>query len=515
MAGIVKRPWFALGFWVIFLAGTGIVVTRIYQTVVVPGVFLGQVWDEIGPVAGARVRFKGHKDFALSDAKGNFLLPYRREESAQVTVAKENYFITGAPASPRLALQLKKLPTEDFEDYCWVDPFPNREKKQNCGNCHGTIFQEWSESRHSRSAANRHLFNLYEGTDWHGNPGKGWNLLTDNPAGAGVCNACHAPTASFEEDLRRLGEVANRGIHCDYCHKIAEAPLENVGLSHGRYAVKLLRPEYGQLFFGPLDDVDRNEDSYSSLYTESKYCASCHEGVVFGVHVYSTYSEWLQSPAKREGKQCQTCHMAPTGELKNLAPGKGGINRDPWTLAAHRFPGGAEMLRRCLQVSVEAERDSQEVRVRLEIRAEGVGHRVPTGFVDRNLILVVEAQDSHGKKLKNHSGPKVPEMAGEMAGLPGKVFAKQLYDFAGRGPVPFWRADPDFLDTRLWPGRPDRTDFSFPATADRLQIRLIYHRFWPSVAQEKAWPDNDMVLIDRVVNIGSEKIRCSMCPTKD
>ena len=68
-----------------------------------------------------------------------------------------------------------------------------------------------------------------------------------------------------------------------------------------------------QLFFGPLDDVDRGEDAFSPLYRESRYCASCHEGIVFGVHVYSTYSEWLSSPARRAGKQCQDCHMAPTG----------------------------------------------------------------------------------------------------------------------------------------------------------------------------------------------------------
>src|SRR6516164_2410097 len=103
----------------------------------------------------------------------------------------------------------------------------------------------------------------------------GWNLLADNPAAAGVCNACHAPTVSFEDDLRSLRGVAGRGVHCDFCHKISESPMDNLGLSHGRYALKLLRPKNGQLFFASLDDVDRNEDSYSPLYKQSKYCASC------------------------------------------------------------------------------------------------------------------------------------------------------------------------------------------------------------------------------------------------
>src|SRR5207244_7472645 len=94
-----------------------------------------------------------------------------------------------------------------------------------------------------------------------------------------------------------------------------------LGVTHGRYILGLLRPAEGQLFFGPLDDVDRGEDALAPIYGESRYCASCHEGVVFGVRVYSTYSEWLDSPARREGKQCQTCHMTPTGTLTHLAPG--------------------------------------------------------------------------------------------------------------------------------------------------------------------------------------------------
>ena len=43
--------------------------------------------------------------------------------------------------------------------------------------------------------------------------------------------------------------------------------------------------------------------------------ASGHEGVVFGVHVYSTYSEWLDSPARKQGRHCQDCHMKPTGTM--------------------------------------------------------------------------------------------------------------------------------------------------------------------------------------------------------
>src|SRR5262249_16657022 len=149
-------------------------------------------------------------------------------------------------------------------------------------------------------------------------------------------------------------------------------------------------------------DVDRGEDAYSPFYKESRYCAACHEGVVFGVHVYSTYSEWLDSPARRHGQHCQDCHMRPTGRMTNIAPGKGGTEADPWTRGNSPFFAGSreEMLRRCFRLSAALRREANAGRVAVELRANGVGHRVPTGFVDRHLILVVDGLDETGTPLR-------------------------------------------------------------------------------------------------------------------
>jgi hypothetical protein len=471
-----------------------------------PPAVAGEVRDSAGPVAGARVHFKGASSAVWTDAQGRFHLPYRPKESTRVTAAKEGYFIAGTrtDALP-LKLLLTPLATEDHEDYRWVDPVPTPGQRHNCGHCHGDIYREWAASSHARSATNRRFLNLYDGSDWSGRPNVGWNLLADNPPGAGVCNACHAPTASFDEDLRQLRDVTSRGVHCDYCHKIVEAAPDNGGLTHGRYGLKLLRPAQGQLFFGPLDDVDRNEDSFSPLYCDSRYCASCHEGVVFGVHVYSTYSEWLDSPARREGKHCQTCHMAPTGKLTNLAPGKGGIARDPSTLASHRFPGGqADLLKRCLSVAIDIQPAPGVVRAEVSVRA-AAGHRVPTGFVDRNLLLLVDAFDHVGQAVPLATGPALPRVAGKLAGAPGKLYAKQLQDVHGQGPAPFWRAEGEQTDTRLEPERVDRSAFSFPDRVERVRLRLLYRRFWQEIADRKGWPDNETSLVDQTFPIASGK----------
>ncbi len=471
-----------------------------------PGIS-GEVTDGATPVAGARIRYQGERTATVTDHHGRFRLPAGSGRPRRVTAWKQGYSIAATSANGRdLHLSLTPLPTVDSDAYAWVDPAPNSAQPNNCGNCHGEIYREWAGSAHANSATNRRFLNLFAGTDWHGRRVGGWSLWDQKREGAGVCAACHAPTfrdPAFTYDFRAVKGVARRGVHCDYCHKVADAPTDRLGLRFGRDGLTLLRPADGQqLFFGPLDDAHREGESfaYSPLYKESRYCASCHEGVVFGVHVYGTYSEWLDSPARRQGRQCQDCHMTPTGRLTNVAPAKGGIERDPRTLAGHRFPGGQrDRLRRCLKVTAVPERTAIGLRVAVEVRADNVGHRVPTGFIDRNLVLVVMGLDRDGRTLPLRDGPRLPASAGRgFAGLPGRLYAKELTDGDGRL-RPFWLAEGEPQDTRLFPGRPERSVFVFPPETARVRVRLLYRRFWQDVADERAWPDNEVVVMDTVV----------------
>lgn len=480
-----------------------------------PRTVRGQVVTHSSPVAGARVRFKGTPASTLTDKEGRFEL---RGGGERVTAWKAGYLIAGAVAGDEpIKLHLHPLPKEDHADYQWIDPYPSKMHAGNCGNCHGEIFKEWAGSAHGRAGKNKHFLNLYDGTDWHGKPNAGWNLLQEHPDGAAVCSACHAPTVPFNhpgfEDFRKLDAVHARGVHCDACHKIADASIDKLGLEHGRFAHKLLRPAKGQLFFGPLDDVDRDEDSFLPIYRESRYCASCHEGTVFGTPVYTTYSEWLESPARKEGKQCQTCHMTPTGKMDNIAPGKGGIQRDPATLASHHMPGAtSDMLKRCLRLGVKVRNDRAVLHVEAMIKATDVGHRVPTGFIDRNVVLVVEALTAKGEPVRLREGPKLPNVAGagkpaqgNFAGLPGRFYAKQIEDVDGRRPVPFWRPNKEHADTRLVPEKSDRAAWSFDADGARqIRVRLIYRRFLKAVADGKSWPDNEIVVVDHTLEAPAE-----------
>jgi hypothetical protein len=400
-------------------------------------------------------------------------------------------------------------PEEDNEEYQWVDAAADAASPHNCGNCHAEIVAEWQASSHAKAARNRRFLNLYDGTDWHGQRSVGWNLLGDNPDAAGVCTSCHAPSLSFSDpayyDLRQIKGTAATGVHCDYCHKISGLAGDQFGLTHGRFGLRLARPGHGQRFYGPLEDPHRAEDAYSPLYKDSRYCASCHEGTVFGTPVYTTYSEWLESPAGKAGVQCQACHTTPTGKMRNVAPGHGGVARDPSTLGNHRFYAGSldESLRRCLVLETNVQRMGPGISLEVNLQAANVGHRVPTGFADRNLALVVEGFDQAGKPVQAMGNtPRLGALAGaQMQGLPGLLFAKQLSDQDGHSPVPFWRARPQVIDTRLAPRRTSTSTYQFPLPARFVQVRLLYRRFWPEVAQSKGWPDDSISVVDRRIDL--------------
>jgi hypothetical protein len=466
----------------------------------------GKVADALGPVTGAKVRYQGSSSFQVSNAMGQFQLPASAKKPSRVTAWKKGYLIGVADLTgPMVQLTLKPLPGKDNEDYSWIDPTPHPKQANNCGNCHAQIYQEWHGSAHARSAKNPRFLSLFGGTDWHGKPSPTWSVVDEHPLGSAVCASCHAPTftdPNLDYDMRKVPGVAAQGVHCDYCHKVVDAPTDKLGLRFGRDGLPLMRPKGDTLLnFGPLEDAYRaGEDfGYLPLYKESRYCASCHEGIVFGVHVYGTYSEWLKSPAKVKGQQCQDCHMKSTGKLTNIAPGKGGIERDPLTLASHHFPGtAADMLRQCLQADVKVQPGKDDVSVTVKISARQVGHRVPTGFIDRNLALVVEASDVTGKPVPLLKGPKLPAAAGKkLAGKPGFLYAKQLPNAKGQIPSPFWLPHDKLVDTRLQPEQADQQLFQFGPTTKQMRVRLIYRRFWHEVMVGKSWPDDAITVLDK------------------
>ena len=450
-----------------------------------PVIVEGQVRDAHGPVADAIIGWQGQRDRVRSHFDGHFRLPAIAGASPLIAY-KPGYRIT-------TSLRLIPLPGDDNDAYEWIDPHRDMSKPHNCANCHGETYREWLGSVHARSAMNPKFLSLLDGDHQHAT----WNAKREHPDGSAVCASCHAPTLrspTLDYDVRKADGVAKAGVHCDYCHKVADTATDNFGKLFGRDAFAMLRPAAGDMLtFGPLDDAVRPGESFAHapVYKESRYRAGCHEGVVFGVHAYATYSEWLASPARAQGKQCQTCHMAPTGAMTNIAPGKGGIERKPQTLASHHTPGTTPaMLRRSVRMHAQLDDNS----VHVELLATDVGHRVPPGFPDRQLLLVVRAVDADGRAVPLRDGPKLPASAGDHANRPGVLYAKHLIGEHVKSPSPFWLPVFDMQDTRLHPNKAERTTFRFDGNVRTIVVQLWYRRFWHHVAESRGWPDNDTLV---------------------
>ncbi len=499
---------FALG--VVLLFGAALVVSA--QAPTTPLV-RGTVVDEQGqPVAGALVRLQGSRHGTVADADGSFRLhvPEQLPEGATVTAAAPGYYNSGTSVlTDPIILRLRRLPASR-PGYRWVDPSPEADESHACGHCHLQLYREWAASRHATSAINEQLLDVLYGTGTRRDDAPPrWAFFRDRPDVRGVCAPCHFPQAALGDpamaDPRRLTGVAREGIHCDLCHKVVDVDVSKLPLQHGVHAYRILTPpDHQQAFFGPLPDAISEGDAYAPVYSDARYCAPCHEGLLLGVHVYRTYSEWLRSPAARQGKSCQHCHMPPPTGRSNTAPGRGGIERPREQLASHRFPGGDDpaMLSRALRVDeVRSSLANGQLKVTVTARAGAVGHRVPTGFPQRHFLLLVQAYDRHGMALRRLAGPVLPDVAGwsaslgyELAGKPGLFFGRVFYH--RNRLAPFWLADRE-VDTTLAPATTVRGEFVFAAgeaAAGTTEVILIYRRFYPELEREKGWPTGERIL---------------------
>ena len=230
----------------------------------------GVVSSDGRPQFGAVVRYQGGRCAVVADRDGRFDLPPNGGKATRVTAWKPGYAIGSAPAdqSP-LAVHLVPLPAQDNDSYSWIEPKPDPRRPLNCGNCHAEIYGEWAGSGHAVAATNPRFLQEFQ------------KLAAARPDDIGVCAKCHAPTyrdPTLDYDLHVVKGVDRQGVHCDFCHKILEAPTDKLGTRFGDDGYQLLRPRGDQqLLFGPLDDAVREGEQFgfSPLYSRSSYCASC------------------------------------------------------------------------------------------------------------------------------------------------------------------------------------------------------------------------------------------------
>lgn len=486
----------------------------------------GQIVNEDGSlVSGATVRIQATTNSTLSAADGSFTLA-GLSEGVPVTVSawKEGYYcakLEGViPPTSTISLTLHLYQTDDNPQYEWVAPTG----ENSCYSCKPGVTQIWLDNdAHARSGSNPRILSLYNGTDISGTVSIAPGYKLDFPGTAGNCATCHAPAvaldAPFTTDMNLPGGMdRDFGIHCDFCHKVAdiylnpasELPYAN---APGVISMDVRRPfpdtEHYQLFFGTFDDDNvPEEDTYLPIITKSQWCAPCHQFSYWGTPIYQSYKEWLESPYPATGVECQTCHMPPDGLMTNVAPGFGGVERDPQTIHAHTMPGASSqaLLQNTITLTLDVLQSGDRLLVSSELFNYGAGHHVPTDHPGRQMILTIAAQDTQGQ-LALLSGPTVPAWGGEQAGTPGQLYAKILSDaVSGEYPVvSYWKPSFILSDNRIPAMSNDISEYVFAAPSSGEQVTVTaqvrFRRMFSVEAERRGWDSPDIIMEEASIDV--------------
>ncbi len=537
----------------------------------------GIVLDAKGqPVSGATVRVKTTGRATQTDSSGHFTLSNLPSGQAVILTAwAAGYYISGGkeailPGSGDVVLTLAAHSQADNPAYAWLSAFSaagylGSNENGNCQNCHADgqndalPFPEWQGDAHALSAQNPRFLSMYLGTDLlgHHSPattfftnrdygriplrpdlsqpyyGPGYKL--DFPDTAGNCAACHAPAASvnaaYTIDPSQVSEVGSEGITCDVCHKVWDVQLDPLtGLPYsnmpGVLSFEFRRPFNDHQFFaGPYDDVAPGQDTYTPNQRQSQFCAACHYGMFWNTVVYNSFGEWLASPysnptrAQAAGipsaKTCQDCHM-PAGKTNLIAAAeKGGLQRDPQTIFSHRITGALDetLLQNSLTMTATAQLEGERLLVEVTLINDKTGHDIPTDSPLRQMILLIEAKDQHGKRLTLVEGPTLPDLAGvgdpangNYAGLPGKCYVKILSElWTNMTPSgSYWNPTQIVNDNRLPAMAVDTTRYVFavpPQGEKNVTVSLLYRRAFKQLMEWKDWNILDIQMESQVVHL--------------
>lgn len=433
----------------------------------------GMVADRQGsPVEGATVRVQTRPLAAISGPDGTYHLldPEVSVGSVPIliTVGKPGY-ATGERLVMQdqltdLVLQLRSPePDDPNEDLKGLSP-------QFCRLCHEAVegqvdlYGQSERSRHANSGRN----------PWVG------AVLRDfrqrHPNESGFCVECHAPGALIQNKQPGGSDLSDpttadflaydpdepdgprtHGVQCVTCHRVKEVN-DNIKAFNFAGNATLDKSSGPLQVHGPWDDVVEMHAVPNPVYTQSLYCATCHEyerPADIGrpaVPGQSTYTEWLDYQARLpadsplKGKAtCQFCHMpASTLAEPQYASSLLGPPRNPahQPIRDHTFLGttlgpgeSVNMLDGVAGLNLQvAQTGASEIEVSVQLTNLLAGHKLPTGVELRNMLLLVEAWDAAGRALEPIEGRNsmLPWWTGtgtgpeDVAGRPGKGYTKFL-----------------------------------------------------------------------------------------
>lgn len=236
---------------------------------------------------------------------------------------------------------------------------------KDCSNCHPDKFKDWSASLHGNAMG----------------PGILAQYASFNSSEKAECNICHAPLSEQWQEIKNEGgewqhnfhfqpDLENQGVSCAACHL----------REHKRHGPPLTIDKES------LSEALHGVPERTPIFESSEFCRGCHQHGADSLHINgkpieNTYNEWLQSPAFKEGKTCQTCHMPERRHLWK------GIHDQEMTAAG---------------VTISHSQSSSQPRIgekfaaTLSIRNTGTGHHFPT-YTTPAIVLKAAFLDETGK----------------------------------------------------------------------------------------------------------------------
>jgi len=234
---------------------------------------------------------------------------------------------------------------------------------QQCLRCHSEVWRDWKGSLHAQAHTDPIFLGVVQ------------NLPQDQST---YCYSCHDPQSD------------QTGVSCTYCHRITE-------VLGGEETPKLRFAPRDTLYgpWTPTVDSLPHPVGLRKHFRQAAFCGACHDVRNFkGFLLFSTYTEWKNSPYAIEGLGCQQCHM-PQDLLRSPVDKP---YQSRLLLTAHGFQGGhsVEQLQRALDLVLFPVKATDPLEVRVDLTNKEAGHYLPTGVPNRWLRLQVDLLDGQG-----------------------------------------------------------------------------------------------------------------------
>jgi hypothetical protein len=333
-------------------------------------------------------------------------------------------------------------------------------RSEVCSECHRDIYRMWRTSAHARAMEDPIFLDAYRET----------NRREGESVGR-ICTGCHGPAADLLKDADLDLKVSWEGVSCDICHGISSVEVTELGPK--------LTYDIGKVKRGPIKDAESmaHEVQYSELHTTAAVCAPCHEyRNPEGTVIMATYSEWQQSPASKDGRSCQTCHMNRTeAEVVDAR-----VARVPDAeVNLHDVPGGHSItqLNKALAVTFNPKRSEGHLVLDVGLKNVGAGHAVPTGMPSRRVVLEIKVKTSDGQTYNEQRtyGQTFEDATGAPIITDSGYFAKGVKRTA---------------DTRILGGESRTETFRFPVFRQStafVSVRLSYEHAPTGDKENRTW----------------------------